>query len=277
MIVTRFAPSPTGFLHLGHAYTAFNAWKQARDADGQFLLRIEDIDANRCRPHFATAIEEDLTWLGLTWDGPVRRQSEHMSEYQGVLSHLTEARLLYPCFCTRSDIAREVAAAASAPHGPDGMTLYPGTCRRLSDAEREGRMAAGQLYALRLNMGAAYRSGLFYNEVNTRVTCDPSKFGDVVLARKGIPASYHLCVTHDDAIQGVTLVSRGDDLRAVTDLHRLLQHLLGWKTPLYAHHHLLTNTTGQRLSKRDGAATLRSLREAGVSATAVIDRFESMD
>jgi glutamyl-Q tRNA(Asp) synthetase len=270
MIITRFAPSPTGFLHLGHAFSAFNAWQRARDAGGRFLLRLEDIDPGRCRPEYAAAIQQDLSWLGLDWDGPVRVQSEHLPEYQAVLDRLAERRLLYPCFCSRSDIA----ASATAPHGPDGAPLYPGTCRKLSATERADRIAAGQRYALRLDMAAAMQPGLSYEEEREdRVACHPERFGDVVLARKDTPASYHLCVTHDDALQGVTLVTRGIDLKPATDLHRLLQSLMGWSEPTYAHHRLLTDPAGRRLAKRDKAATLRSLRAEGVSPRAVIQRL----
>jgi glutamyl-Q tRNA(Asp) synthetase len=274
MIITRFAPSPTGFLHLGHAFSAFNAWRRARQAEGRFLLRLEDIDPGRCRPEYAAAIQYDLAWLGLDWDEPVRLQSEHFPEYQGVLDVLAEQGFIYPCFCSRTDIEREVAASAAAPHGPDGTPLYPGTCRRLSPAERADRIAAGERYALRLDMAAAVRPGLSYDEEGEgRVACQPERFGDVVLARKDTPASYHLCVTHDDALQGVTLVTRGIDLRPATDLHRLLQTLMGWREPRYAHHRLLTDAEGRRLAKRDMAMTLRSLRAGGVPAQAIIERF----
>jgi glutamyl-Q tRNA(Asp) synthetase len=277
MVITRFAPSPTGYLHLGHAFSAFNAWKRARSAGGQFLLRLEDIDPGRCRPHFATAILEDLTWLGLDWDGPPRIQSEHLAEYQAVLDNLRDRRLIYPCFCTRADIAREISASASAPHAPDGAPLYPGTCRRLSPAERAIRIAAGEQFALRLDMAAALQPHLSYQEeVEGRIACHPEQFGDVVLARKDAPASYHLCVTHDDALQGVTLVTRGKDLQPATSLHRLLQTLMGWPALAYAHHHLLTDASGRRLAKRDKAMMLRSLRAEGVSARAIIQRVDQL-
>jgi glutamyl-Q tRNA(Asp) synthetase len=266
-IVTRFAPSPTGFLHLGHARAALVAWRAAREAGGRFLLRIEDIDPGRCRPAFAEAILEDLAWLGLDWDGPVRVQSHHLAEYRAALDSLAARGLLYPCFCTRADIAREVAASASAPHGPDGP-LYPGTCRRLDPGLRQARLEAGEPHALRLDMAAALATlsaPLSFAEHGTRRTCEPARFGDAVLARKDIPASYHLCVTHDDALQGVTLVTRGEDLLPATDLHRLLQAVMGWPEPAYAHHALLTDASGRRLAKRDRAATLRDLRAAGMS------------
>lgn len=271
MIVTRFAPSPTGFLHLGHAFSAHNAWKRARDAGGRFLLRLEDIDPARCRPDYADAILEDLAWLGLDWDGPVRVQSHHLPEYRAVLDQLAERRLVYPCFCSRTDIA----TASAAPHGPDGAPLYPGTCRHRSPTERADRIAAGEPFALRLDMAAAVRPGLSYEEESTgRIACHPELFGDVVLARKDIPASYHLCVTHDDAAQDVTLVSRAIDLQPATDLHRLLQSLMGWPAPIYAHHRLLTDDAGRRLAKRDKALTLRSLRAEGVSARTIIQRLD---
>lgn len=263
---TRFAPSPTGLLHLGHAHAALTA----RAAGARCLLRIEDIDGTRCRPEFAAAIEEDLAWLGLAWDGAVRVQSAHFPEYQAVLDRLAGEGLLFPCFCTRAEIAREIAAAGGAPQGPtqgpDGPR-YPGTCRKLSAAERAERLARGDPFALRLDMAAALRRVppvLSCHEIREgRRRCDPAGFGDVVLARKEVPASYHLCVTHDDAVQGVTLVTRGVDLRPATDLHRLLQALLGWPEPAYAHHALLAGPDGRRLAKRDGAPSLRSLREAG--------------
>jgi len=272
-IVTRFAPSPTGYLHLGHAFSALTAWRRARDAGGRFLLRLEDIDPGRCRPEYTVAILEDLAWLGLDWDGDMRAQSAHLPAYQAALDSLAGRGLLYPCFCTRADIVREVASSASAPHGPDGAPLYPGTCRRLSLADREGRIAAGDRFALRLDMAAALAAVdgplTFVEETSGVVTCDPVRFGDVVLARKDAPASYHLCVTHDDALQGVTLVTRGEDLAPATHLHRLIQALMGWPVPAYAHHPLLTDAGGRRLAKRDRAATLREMRAQGMTATAV--------
>lgn len=267
--ITRFAPSPTGLLHLGHAASALFAWERA--AGGRFLLRIEDIDSGRCRPSFADAIAEDLAWLGLRWDRPVRVQSAHLPEYAAALQRLRGEGLLYPCFCSRVDIAREVAAAASAPHGPDGMR-YPGTCRSLSASEREQRMAAGTAYALRLDMTQAVRraGALSFHEAGVgRIACEPEAFGDVVLARKDVAASYHLCATHDDAVQGVTLVTRGMDLRASTSVHRLLQALMGWPEPGYAHHPLLLDATGRRLAKRDGAPALRDFRARGMTAAEV--------
>jgi glutamyl-Q tRNA(Asp) synthetase len=275
-VTTRFAPSPTGLLHLGHAFSALIAWRRARAAGGRFLLRLEDIDPNRCRPEFAAAIPEDLAWLGLDWDGEIRVQSAHLPEYRATLDALAGQGLLYPCFCTRNDIMREVEHAARAPHGPDGGPRYPGTCRDFSDDERAARIARGQPHALRLDMARALETVAapltFEEEGEGTIACDPAAFGDVVLARKDVPASYHLCVTHDDALQGVTLVTRGIDLKPATHLHRLLQALMGWPAPRYAHHRLLTDAAGRRLAKRDRAATLRELRASGVTAAEVRER-----
>ncbi len=268
-ITTRFAPSPTGHLHLGHAHAALTAWHAARDAGGRFLLRIEDIDPVRCRAEFMPALIEDLAWLGLDWDGVPRVQSAHLGEYRATLGALAARGLLYPCFCTRAEIAREVAGAAAAPHGPDGAPLYPGTCRRLDPAVRRARIAAGEPHAWRLDMARALAglvAPLVFEEAGQgMIVCDPGRFGDVVLGRKDIPASYHLCVTQDDARQVVTLVTRGADLLPATDLQVLLQALMGWETPRYAHHALLRDAAGRRLAKRDGAATLRALRDSGVT------------
>jgi glutamyl-Q tRNA(Asp) synthetase len=278
-ITTRFAPSPTGYLHLGHAAAALNAWRHARAGGGRFLLRLEDIDPARCRPEYAAAILEDLVWLGLQWDGPVRMQSEHLAEYQTVLDDLSGRGLLYPCFCTRAEIVREIARSASAPHAPDGSPLYPGTCRDLVPAERTDRIAAGKTFALRLDVQAALRAvshPLTYHEAQQgHVACHPERFGDVVLARKDAPASYHLCVTHDDFVQGVTLVTRGEDLKPCTDVHRLIQALMGWPAPGYAHHTLQRDPQGRRLAKRDRAATLRAMRDAGIPPERIIARLDS--
>jgi glutamyl-Q tRNA(Asp) synthetase len=268
-IVTRFAPSPTGYLHLGHAFSALFAWRRAREAGGRFLLRLEDIDPSRCRPEFAAAILEDLAWLGLDWDDEVRVQSQHLAEYRGVLVALAGRGLLYPCFCSRADIQQ----SAAAPHTPDGAPHYPGTCRALSLDQREARIAGGERFALRLHMQRAVAAtipALSYDEAaEGAIRCYPEHFGDVVLARKDAPASYHLCVTHDDASQGVTLVTRGADLRPATHLHRLLQALMDWPVPAYAHHPLLTDASGRRFAKRDRATTLRGLRAQGRSPAEV--------
>lgn len=260
--VTRFAPSPTGLLHLGHAHAALFAAR----AGGRFLLRLEDIDATRCRPEFTEAIFEDLSWLGLRWEEPVRVQSAHFADYRAALDRLAARRLLYPCFCTRADIA----AAVAAQHGP--AHVYPGTCRGLDPALAAARVAAGEAHALRLDVARALAETgplAFQDLVHGPRRCDPLAQGDVVLARKDIPASYHLCVTHDDALQGVTLVTRGEDLLEATDIHRLLQALMGWPEPRYAHHALIRGADGRRLAKRDQAPTLRALREAGRSPAEV--------
>jgi glutamyl-Q tRNA(Asp) synthetase len=254
-IVTRFAPSPTGRLHLGHAYSALFAWRKARDAGGRFLLRIEDIDRARCRDEFVAGIEDDLRWLGLDWDGAARRQSEHFADYRAALDRLDALGLIYPCFCTRADIAR----AASAPHGADA--IYPGTCRDLADNERSRRIDAGAAYALRLDVERAFeRTGPldWVDEGLGTVEANPLSLGDVVLARKDTPASYHLAVTVDDAIQGVTLVTRARDLFPATHIHRLLQALLALPVPRWHHHKLLTDAEGKRFAKRDRAMTLRA-------------------
>ncbi|MEA3064265.1 MAG: glutamyl-Q tRNA(Asp) synthetase [Sphingomonadales bacterium] len=262
-IVTRFAPSPTGRLHLGHAFSALLAHDYARERGGAFLLRIEDIDPGRSRAEHVDAIIEDLAWLGLDWDGEIIFQSERLSLYAEALERLKAAGLVYPCFCTRSAIAAEIAASAAAPHGPHGP-LYPGTCRALSQEER-GCRAAAEPHAWRLDVaGASAEAGpLYWRDGDTEVQAEPKRFEDVVVARKDAPTSYHLAVTVDDAAQGVTDVVRGRDLYAATDVHRLLQALLGLPTPLYHHHPLLLDAEGRRLAKRHGAPTLADLREAG--------------
>jgi glutamyl-Q tRNA(Asp) synthetase len=270
-IVTRFAPSPTGLLHLGHAYSALFAWRAAQGAGGRFLLRIEDIDTTRCRPEFEAAILEDLAWLGLDWERPVRRQSGHMADYESALARLDGMGVLYPCFCTRAEIQAEVARAGAAPHGAAGP-LYPGTCRNLSAAERAARIAEGRPYALRLDMAkaTAWTGRLtWHDRARGEQVATPELHGDVVLARKEVRTSYHLAVTLDDHLQGVTLVTRGEDLFAATHVHRLLQALLGLDTPEYHHHPLLTDDSGRRLAKRDRAATLAALRAAGKSPAEV--------
>jgi glutamyl-Q tRNA(Asp) synthetase len=270
-VVTRFAPSPTGYLHLGHVRSALEGWRAARRAGGRFLLRLEDIDRTRCRDQYAAAIIEDLAWLGLDWDGPVRRQSEHFADYGAALARLDEQGLLYPCFCTRSEIQAEIARAGGAPQGELGP-LYPGTCRRLSLSERAARRSRGADFELRLDVAAALaRTGpLFWDDDRREVAADPAALGDVVLARKEMPASYHLAVTVDDALQAVTLVTRGLDLFAATHIHRLLQALLGVPTPAYRHHKLLTDAQGRRLAKRDKALTIRTMRDAGATAAAIL-------
>ncbi len=270
-IVTRFAPSPTGLLHLGHAYSALFAQRLAREAGGRYLLRIEDIDAARCREEFVAAIEEDLAWLGLDWDGEVRHQSEYFDDYRAALDRLDVAGLIYPCFCTRAEIAAEIARAGGAPQG-EGGALYPGTCRNVSVEERLRRIASGESFALRLDVAkaVAQTGPLSWEDMERgRIEAKPEVLGDVVLARKDVPTSYHLAVTVDDALQGVTLVTRGEDLFAATHIHRLLQALLGLPAPRYRHHRFLTDAGGKRFAKRDKALTLRSLRESGKTPSAV--------
>jgi glutamyl-Q tRNA(Asp) synthetase len=273
MIVTRFAPSPTGYLHLGHVRSAWEGWRAAREAGGRFLLRIEDIDRTRCRDEYDAAIRQDLIWLGLAWDGDVRRQSEHFADYRAALARLEDAGLLYPCFCTRREIQAEIARAGGAPQGENGPT-YPGTCKRLSPSEREIKIAAGSDYALRLDVGEAIaRVGpLEWAEDGRPVAASPEMLGDVVLARKDVPVSYHLAVTVDDALQQVTLVTRGADLFTATHTHRMLQALLGLPTPVYRHHPLLADASGRRLAKRDKATTVRDMREAGLLPSEILKR-----
>ncbi|HXV26314.1 MAG TPA: tRNA glutamyl-Q(34) synthetase GluQRS [Alphaproteobacteria bacterium] len=265
--VARFAPSPTGWLHLGHAHSALFAWTQAKRQAGRFLLRIEDIDRARARVEFEVGIHEDLAWLGLDWERPVRRQSDHFADYATALRRLEAEGLLYPCFCTRA----EIAAAGRAPHGIE-HGVYPGACRRRSAIERTERIAAGQAYALRLDAAEANRrtgSLAFVDRGHGRIEVDPRLLGDVVLGRKDTPTSYHLAATLDDALQGVTLVTRGEDLLPATHVHRLLQALLGLPEPVYHHHRMLTDEDGHRLSKRHGALAVRALRQAGWSAAEV--------
>jgi glutamyl-Q tRNA(Asp) synthetase len=271
VLTTRFAPSPTGYLHLGHAHSALFAWDLAKKAGGRFLLRIEDIDTGRCRPEFEAAIYEDLAWLGLSWDTPVRRQSEHLADYQAALARLRAADLLYPCFCTRKDIHAELAQAPSAPHGPDGP-IYPGTCRALDPAVRAPRIERGDAYALRLDIARAMASTgplHWHDRAADRQQADPGRFGDVVLARRDIATSYHLAVAWDDAEQGINLVTRGVDLFAASHVHRLLQALLGLPVPVWHHHELIHDETGKRLAKRHGALAIRALRAGGRSPAEV--------
>jgi glutamyl-Q tRNA(Asp) synthetase len=271
-MTTRFAPSPTGQLHKGHAFSALTAFALARDSGGRFLLRIEDIDPTRCTRENADQIFEDLTWLGIEWKTPVRFQSEHLADFTAAADRLVARGLLYPCFCTRTDIQREIEQAGHAPHGSEGP-LYPGTCRRLSEDERTSRLAAGTPHALRLDLEKALSltgpaltwSDTHHGEQPAR----PDLLGDVVLVRKDIGTSYHLAVVVDDGLQGITDIVRGVDLFEATHLHRILQALLDLPVPTYHHHPLLTDPSGNRLAKRDRAVTLKSLRESGLSAQAL--------
>ena len=267
----RFAPSPNGRLHLGHAYSALFTQREARRHDGLFTLRIEDIDTFRCKQEFVDSIFEDLAWLGLKWPEPVRRQSKHLHEYIAFIDRLERLRLLYPCFCTRAKLN-----AAEGPKDPDGAPVYPGHCRLMTHWERQRRMVAGEPYALRLDMAKAIVAGgdnLTFREEGIGpadetglVPCNPKAWGDVVLARKDIGTSYHIAVVHDDALEGITHVTRGQDLFHATSIHRLLQSILELPQPVYIHHRLIPDETGRKLSKSAGDRSLASLRQAGVTA-----------
>jgi glutamyl-Q tRNA(Asp) synthetase len=274
----RFAPSPNGYLHLGHAYSALLNFDMARKRGGRFLLRIEDIDPTRCRPEYEAVIYEDLAWLGLSWETPVRRQSEHLGEYRRALEKLTAQGLVYPAFESRAEIAKLVVereARGAWPRDPDGAPLYPGNAKHLSPDERTRRIESGEPYALRLDMElAAARAGdLGWTELGEggdgesgRIVARPRAWGDVILGRKETPTSYHLSVVIDDALQGITEVVRGQDLFAATSVHRLLQRLLELPEPAYRHHRLIRDETGQKLSKSSGSTGLRDLRGRGASA-----------
>ena len=283
--VFRFAPSPNGRLHLGHAFSALTTARAARDCGGRFLLRIEDIDLVRSRPRFEQAIYDDLAWLGLAWEEPVRRQSEHFADYRAALARLEGRGLVYPCFASRSQIAAACTAAgvADCACDPDGAPLYPGLWRGASRDAIEEKMAEGAPYALRLDMAKALaamsdRGGKisFVEKIHQpcgEIAADPARWGDVVIARKDVPASYHLAVTADDALQGVTHVTRGADLFEATHVHRLLQELLELPVPVYAHHRLILDEGGRKLSKSARDTSLRSLREDGVSAAEIRRRL----
>jgi glutamyl-Q tRNA(Asp) synthetase len=275
--VFRFAPSPNGYLHLGHARSALLNFEMARAASGRFLLRIEDIDATRCRPEFEAAIYADLAWLGLAWETPVRRQSEHFDAYHEAIKKLRARGLIYPSFESRTEIARLVAQkedGAPWPRDPDGAPLYPGVAKQLAPAERERLIESGAPYALRLDMEAACAQAkdLGWTEHGEgpdgergAVSARPEAWGDVILARKETPTCYHLSVVIDDALQDITHVVRGSDLFWSTSVHRLLQSLLGLPQPLYRHHPLMTDASGQKLSKSTGSTGLRELRAAGAT------------
>lgn len=280
---TRFAPSPTGGLHLGHAWSALLAHAAARDTGGQFLLRIEDIDAGRCRPEYTEQIIDELKWLGIDWDGPVCIQSGRMGDYRRVLAELTDRGLTYPCFCTRRDIADEIARMQSAPQGPDGP-LYPGTCRTLDESTRTRRITTGEPHAIRLDVAACLRTlptpldgflelGQGPGGESGLIAPRPDMLGDIVLGRRDVGVSYHLAVVIDDHDQGITLVTRGEDLYAATHVQRLLQAVLGFSAPRYRHHPLIRDASGRRLAKRDQAQTLAALRASGLSPAAVRDRL----
>jgi glutamyl-Q tRNA(Asp) synthetase len=268
--VTRFAPSPTGYLHRGHAASALTAWRAAQAAQGRFILRLEDIDATRCRPEYDQAILEDLAWLGLDWQQPVRRQSEHRADYVAAIETLRARGLVYRCFRTRREVLDEIGRA---PHGP--QEAFHGA--PLAAADEAQRLAANEPFAWRLSLdaahqtlGSAYDRLAFVEEGQGQITARPETAGDVVLARKDVGVAYHLAVVVDDALQGVTHVIRGEDLKEATHIQRLLQALLDLPTPLYRHHGLLLGPDGRRLAKRDKAETLRALRQRGVSPDEVI-------
>jgi glutamyl-Q tRNA(Asp) synthetase len=279
--VTRFAPSPTGALHLGHGFCAVQVHALARRAGGRFLLRMDDIDGSRSRPQYVDGALDILRWMGLDWDEAPIFQSAHLAQYQAALDELRGKDLLYPCFCTRADIA----ASLSAPHGPSGI-LYPGTCRDLHQSEQQ-RRCASEPHCWRLDMAKAvdwaerhYPHGLIWYEEGAGnlagmgpQRADPMAHGDIVLARKDAPASYHLASSVDDAMMGVTHVVRGADLRQSTDVHRLLQALLGWPTPIYHHHMLICGPDGRRLAKRDQAASLDLMRQAGLDGRNLADQL----
>ena len=274
--LTRFAPSPTGFLHLGHAFSALTTFDAARMAGGTCLLRIEDIDTTRCKPEFEMAVIEDLHWLGCDWPEPVRRQSDHFAEYHAVLDQLAERGLVYRCFKTRREIADDIARAPHHPgEGPEGV-IYPGPSEPMSADEEAERLEAGEAFSWRLSitacrdyLGAGF-DRLTFTETGQgpdgetgEVQARPETLGDVILGRKDVGTSYHLACTQDDALQGVTHVIRGVDLFFATHLHRLLQELMGWPVPVYRHHPLMLDESGKRFAKRDQSLTLRALREAG--------------
>lgn len=273
--VFRFAPSPNGYLHLGHALSALLNGDLARAANGRLLLRIEDIDQSRCRPEYEQAIYDDLAWLGLAWEQPVRRQSEHFDAYRDALAKLQSQGLLYASFESRGDIARMIGERGdvqSWPRDPDGALIYPGRRAAMSDAERKKRLDDGEPYALRLDMGAAIAriGALIWNEAghgpageSGDVIALPQSWGDVILARKDVPTSYHLSVVIDDALQGVTDVVRGQDLFWSTSVHRLLQALLDLPVPVYRHHRLMLDADGRKLSKSTQATALRAHRAEG--------------
>jgi glutamyl-Q tRNA(Asp) synthetase len=268
----RFAPSPNGYLHLGHAYSALLNATMAHETGGRLLLRIEDIDIARCRPEYERAIYEDLAWIGFKWEEPVRRQSEHLAAYARALDKLREGGIIYPCCCTRGDILRAIAGRPDWPHDPDGSPFYPGTCRDTDAAERGARLASGERAAWRLDVRKAISavghltwSEYASEDVYRDVAVEAQAWGDVIVARRDVPTSYHLSAVIDDAAQGITDIVRGNDLLASTSVHRVLQELLGLRAPRYRHHHLITDASGHKLSKSRGSPTLRDLRAGGMT------------
>lgn len=269
-MITRFAPSPTGLLHLGHAYAARFAYDLAKQHGGRFLIRFEDIDVTRVREKYYGDIEDDLSWLGLEWSEKPLRQIDRLPLYMEALNRLKSLGVVYPCFCTRKEIQQEIEGMANAPHGPEGA-LYPGTCRKLSGGN--DRLEKGEAHCWRLDAKrAAELAGemTFDDQIKGRIDVDLSILGDVVLARKDIATSYHLAVVVDDAAQGITDVTRGEDLLASTHVHRVLQQLLELPEPRYHHHRLILDREGKRLAKRDDALSIRTLREQGKSPADVL-------
>lgn len=265
-MIARFAPSPTGPLHLGHAYAAVFAYELAMEKGGRFLLRFEDIDVTRVRDQYYLAIERDLVWLGIHWDGTPIRQKDRLPAYTESLQKLKSLHVVYPCFCTRREIQQELKSMIHAPHGPEGEATYPGTCRDLTPTERAERIGQGQAHCWRLDARRAIElTGplVFEDQIKGRLDVDPLLLGDVVLARKDIATSYHLAVVTDDHFQGVTDVTRGEDLLSSTHVHRILQSLLGLAVPVYHHHRLIVDEAGKRLAKRDDAVSLATLRDQG--------------
>jgi|TARA_B110000116_G_C16789997_1_gene563154 glutamyl-Q tRNA(Asp) synthetase len=268
MIITRFAPSPTGRLHMGHAYSALFAESLAIVDGGKFFLRIEDIDKNRCREEHVEGIYEDLKWLGICLDSEILFQSTRFDEYKNSINILRGMGVLYPCFCSRKKIEVEQSNVALAPHGP-GSPKYSGNCRAIRSEEREGRIAKGEPHSLRLDCSkaSAITGELqWFDQLAGNMNMEPSILGDVIISRKDIATSYHLAVTLDDAEQGVTLISRGEDLMESTHVHRMLQCLLGLPVPQWCHHKLITNSAGKRFSKREGSLTLKEMRDSGIKA-----------
>lgn len=299
--VTRFAPSPTGFLHLGHAYSALMAYRMAQYYNGRFLLRIEDIDHIRCKPEFVEAIQEDLRWLGIEWEEPIRLQSQHFAAYEAVIQRLARMGIVYPCFCSRKDVEQRLALevksdalSKKAIYTPDGALRYDEHCRALSIDEQQKNLQCSP-FSWRINMTKALQilkekgqSALSYHSMkspfgenggreNYTHLCEPHLYGDVVIARKDIMASYYLATTHDDAVQGVTHIVRGKDLQASTDIQRLLQVLMGWSAPVYYHHHIMNGSNGKKLSKTAHSPSLRSMRKAGLTAQTLIRKLSSFD
>ncbi len=289
--ITRFAPSPSGRLHLGHAYSALTAYRAAKQNGGRFLLRIEDIDASRCKPEFTDGIFEDLAWLGLKWETPVRLQSEHMDDYQQALETLKDRGLLYPCFCTRKDIRAKInhtQGISGTPHhsaperGTTGL-IYPGTCRTLSPTKAAALIQKDTPHAWRLNLSAALAQIkskapnetelTWFDEVKGKIMTEPHLLGDVILGRKEMPTSYHLSVVIDDALQNISHIVRGMDLFEATHIHIILQRLLGLPTPVYHHHALLLDDTGERFAKSSRSATLLSMRRSGISREQIISNI----